>query len=298
LKNRTKGIIAGVVVILAIVLFVVWPSDSEQEAVAVETTPVTEQDFQEVVSTMGIIEPSQSENMIGQGLVTEVNVEENDDVAENDVLVTYADGTQLEAPFAGTVTALNVEAEEMDANAQEGQPSVVVSNLDDLEVVIELSKNEANEVAADQDVELTYLEETYGGIIANVDAVASPSNGGSPLEGGQGAPTVSATVSFDTDDTSDLIPGFDIDADIVTNTSSGSLGIPIESLLYDDDGNPYVYIVENGVAQARDIETGIQDGVALEVTDGLAAGDEVIQLPGENITDGTEVTVENDDANE
>jgi len=299
LKNRTKGIIVGAVVLIAILIFFVWPSDSDQEGIEVETTPVTEQDFQETITTTGTIEPNQSENLMGQGLVVEVNVEENDEVAEGDILATYADGTQLEAPFAGTVTTLNIEAEEVDANAQEGQPSIVVSNLDDLEVNIQLSKNEANDVAVDQDVELTYLEETYAGSVSHVDAVATPSNGAtSPLQGGQSSPTLTATVAFETDDTSALIPGFDIDASIVTNTSTGSLGIPIESMLYDDDGNPYVYIVEDGVAQARDIETGIQDGVALEVTNGLSMGDEVIQLPGENISEGAEVTVVNNDANE
>lgn len=299
LKNKTKGIIAGVIAVILVLVFIFWPTDSTPEAIEVETAPVTEQDFQEVVSTLGTIEPVQSENLLGQGLVSEVNVEENEEVAEDDILATYIDGSQLVAPFSGTVTQLNVESDEVDANAQQNQPSIVVANLDDLEVSIGLSKNEANDIAADQDVELTYLEETYEGVVSSVDSIATTSNGASsPLQTGQATPTLNATVTLETEDTSALIPGFDIDADIITNTSTGSLSIPIESLVYDDDGNPFVYVVENGIANAREVEPGIQEGVALEILDGLAVDDKVIQLPDENLSDGTEVTVVNGDANE
>ena len=300
MKKRTKGIIAGVVIIVAALAFILWPRESNTDTVEVETTSVTQQDFQEVVSTVGTIEPIQSEDLIGEGLVSEVNVEENEEVAADDVLVSYMDGTQLTAPFDGTIVELNVEEEEIDVNAQQNQPSLVIANLDDLEVAIELSKNEANDIETDQKVELTYLEQNYEGTVSNIDSIATAAsdNGDSPLQGGQSAPTLKATVDFESEDIDDLVPGFDIDADIITNTSTDALAIPIESLLYDDDGNPYVFVVEDGVAQAREIEPGIQEGVALEVLEGLAVDDEVIQLPGEEISDGTEVTVVNEDANE
>ncbi len=299
MKNRTKGIIAGVVIVVVALAFILWPRETNTEAIEVETTAVTQQDFQETVSTVGTIEPTQTENLMGQGLVSEVNVEENEEVVADDVLVTYMDGTQLVAPFDGTIVELNVEEEEMDANAQQNQPSLVVANLNDLEVAIELSKNEANDIEVDQKVDLTYLNQDYEGTVSSIDSIATDSsNSGSPLQGGQSAPTLKATVAFETEDLDRLVPGFDIDADIITSTSTDALAIPIESLLYDDDSHPYVFVVEDGVAKAREIEPGIQEGVALEVVDGLSVDDEVIQLPGEEISDGTEVTVVNEDANE
>lgn len=299
LKKRTIGIIAGLIAVVAI-LFFVWPRESTSETLEVETTSVSQQDFKDVISTVGMITPTQTENLVGQGLVAEVNVEENNAVEEDEVLVTYVDGTQLTAPFAGTVVELNVTAEEMDTNAQQNQPSLVLANLDNLEVVVELSKNEANRVAVDQDVELTYLEETYQGVISTIDAIASnDATSGSPLQGAQSSPTLNATISFESDDTSALIPGFDIDADIITQTTTDALAIPIESILYDQDGNPYVFIIEDGIAHEREIETGIQEGVMIEVASGLEGSEEVVQLPDENLSDGDEVTVINDnDRNE
>lgn len=238
---------------------------------------------------------------MGQGPVTEVNVALNDEVAEDDVLASYLEGTQFIAPFNGTVVELNIAEGDVDANAQQNQPSLVLSNLNNLEVVVELSKTEANRVTVDQKVEMTYLDTTYTGTVTQVDAVASTNAAGSSFQMGQSAPTLNATITFNDENVEELIPGFDIDVDIITETTTDSLAIPIESVLYNDDGNPFVFIVEDGVAHTREIETGIQEGVTIEVTSGLELDEEVIRLPEETMEDGTEVSVvndENEDSNE
>lgn len=300
MKKKTVGIIAGIIAVAALIFFV-WPRDTQTEAPEVETTQVSEQDFQDIISTVGVIEPVETETFVGQGPVSEVAIELNDEVEEDEVLASYLEGTQFIAPFAGTVVELNIAEGDVDANAQQNQPSLVLSNLDNLEVVIELSKNEANRVEIDQEVELTYLDNTFTGTVTHVDAVASANGGGgSALQMGQSTPTLNATITLD-EEVSELIPGFDIDADIITETTTGSFAIPIEAILYDENGNPFVFIVEDGVAHKREIETGIQEGVAIEVTSGLELDEEVIRLPDEEMEDGSEVTVvndENEDSNE
>lgn len=300
LKKRTVGIIVGIIAIAALIFFV-WPRETQNENVEVETTQVAEQDFQDIISLVGIIEPVETEIFMGQGPVAEVNVALNDEVAEDDVLASYLEGTQFIAPFSGTVVELNITEGDVDANAQQSQPSLVLSNLNNLEVVVELSKNEANRVTVDQEVEMTYLDTTYTGTVTQVDAVASTNAAGSSFQMGQSAPTLNATITFNDENVEELIPGFDIDVDIITETTTDSLAIPIESVLYNDDGNPFVFIVEDGVTHTREIETGIQEGVTIEVTSGLELDEEVIRLPEETMEDGTEVTVvndENEDSNE
>ena len=300
LKKRTVGIIIGMIALVALIFFV-WPRETQNESIEVETTQVAEQDFQDIISLVGLIEPVETEVFMGQGPVTEVNVALNDEVAEDDVLASYLEGTQFIAPFNGTVVELNIAEGDVDANAQQNQPSLVLSNLNNLEVVVELSKTEANRVTVDQKVEMTYLDTTYTGTVTQVDAVASTNAAGSSFQMGQSAPTLNATITFNDENFEELIPGFDIDVDIITETTTDSLAIPIESVLYNDDGNPFVFIVEDGVAHTREIETGIQEGVTIEVTSGLELDEEVIRLPEETMEDGTEVTVvndENEDSNE
>lgn len=300
MKKRTVGIIIGMIALVALIFFV-WPRETQNESIEVETTQVAEQNFQDIISLVGLIEPVETEVFMGQGPVTEVNVALNDEVAEDDVLASYLEGTQFIAPFNGTVVELNIAEGDVDANAQQNQPSLVLSNLNNLEVVVELSKTEANRVTVDQKVEMTYLDTTYTGTVTQVDAVASTNAAGSSFQMGQSAPTLNATITFNDENVEELIPGFDIDVDIITETTAGSLAIPIESVLYNDDGNPFVFIVEDGVAHTREIETGIQEGVTIEVTSGLELDEEVIRLPEETMEDGTEVTVvndENEDSNE
>lgn len=300
LKKRTVGIIIGMIALVALIFFV-WPRETQNESIEVETTQVAEQDFQDIISLVGLIEPVETEVFMGQGPVTEVNVALNNEVAEDDVLASYLEGTQFIAPFNGTVVELNIAEGDVDANAQQNQPSLVLSNLNNLEVVVELSKTEANRVTVDQKVEMTYLDTTYTGTVTQVDAVASTNAAGSSFQMGQSAPTLNATITFNDENVEELIPGFDIDVDIITETTTDSLAIPIESVLYNDDGNPFVFIVEDGVAHTREIETGIQEGVTIEVTSGLELDEEVIRLPEETMEDGTEVTVvndENEDSNE
>lgn len=300
MKKRTVGIIIGIIALVALIFFV-WPRETQNESIEVETTQVAEQDFQDIISLVGLIEPVETEVFMGQGPVTEVNVALNDEVAEDDVLASYLEGTQFIAPFNGTVVELNIAEGDVDANAQQNQPSLVLSNLNNLEVVVELSKTEANRVTVDQKVEMTYLDTTYTGTVTQVDAVASTNAAGSSFQMGQSAPTLNATITFNDENVEELIPGFDIDVDIITETTTDSLAIPIESVLYNDDGNPFVFIVEDGVAHTREIETGIQEGVTIEVTSGLELDEEVIRLPEETMEDGTEVTVvndENEDSNE
>lgn len=301
MKKRTGLIIGGIV--LAILLFVIWPREDKDETHEVETAPVTEQDFSDIVSTVGTIEPVETESLIGQGMVNEVNVKEGEEVDEDDVLVTYADGNELTAPFSGTITELNVQEEETDMNSQQNEPSVVIADVNDLEVVVALSKSEANKVKTEQTVELTYLEDEYEGEIEKIDPMAAADESGMSgmdLQGGQDSPTLKATIRFteDKDELDDLVPGFDIDADIHTETSKDALGIPIESLLYENDGTPYVFLVVNDKLEKREVETGIQEGVAIEITDGLELEDEVVQLPSEDLEEGTEVTVVDEDDNE
>lgn len=300
LKKRTVGIIIGIIALVALIFFV-WPRETQNESIEVETTQVAEQDFQDIISLVGLIEPVETEVFMGQGPVTEVNVALNDEVAEDDVLASYLEGTQFIAPFNGTVVELNIAEGDVDANAQQNQPSLVLSNLNNLEVVVELSKTEANRVTVDQKVEMTYLDTTYTGTVTQVDAVASTNAAGSSFQMGQSAPILNATITFNDENVEELIPGFDIDVDIITETTTDSLAIPIESVLYNDDGNPFVFIVEDGVAHTREIETGIQEGVTIEVTSGLELDEEVIRLPEETMEDGTEVSVvndENEDSNE
>lgn len=297
----------GIAAFLGLVGFVIYSivssNDQEDEAFSVRTATVEHSDVTEYVSTQGIIQPVNQQEVVGQGVVVEVHVEEGDSVSEGDTLVEYAEMGEITANFSGTVTAVNIEDESPDTNAQMGQPSIIVESLDQLEVKLDLSQNDAHEVSEEQPVTMNYQSTEYKGTVTYVAAKASDdSNGGSPMmpAGGGGDRTLEATVSFDDDqETESLIAGFEIDVDIEVDSSEEALVIPIEALNFDEDGNAFVFVVEDGVAKEVAIETGIQSDLVIEVVEGdLSENDEVILSPDESLTDGSEVTPESDDSSE
>lgn len=279
----------GIIVFLLFLGFVgfsIYNTTQEDDTVTVRTAEVEESDITEVVVTTGIIEPTQTQEIVGQGVVAELNVSVGDSVEEGDTLVSYVDGTSFTANFNGTVTEVNVTEEEADANAQQGQPSLVVSDLNNLQVDVQLSRSDAALVNVDQPVEMEYADTFYEGTVSSIDPVATSEQTqmGSSI-------SLGATIAFDSD-TDDLIAGFEIDVDIIVDSADNSLVIPIEALNYNQDNEPYVYIATDGQVSEVMIETGIQSDARIQVTDGLSEGDQVVLSPGEELEDGAEVEID------
>ncbi|WP_225743400.1 HlyD family efflux transporter periplasmic adaptor subunit [Marinilactibacillus sp. Marseille-P9653] len=279
----------GAIVLIAVLGFIgfsIWNSSQDEQSLTVRTAEVGEDSVTEVVVSNGTIVPSETQEVLGQGIVSELNVAVGDTVEEDDTLLTYLDGTAYTANFDGTITEVNVSEEEPDNNVQQGQASIVLADLNNLEVMIQLSRSDANLVEVDQPVLLTYSNEEYQGTVSRIDPVAKQ-------EQSQVGSTTSlgAVVTFD-DQPEGLIAGFEIDADITVASADQSLIVPIEALNYDENNQPFVYTVVDQTAQRVEIETGIQSNTTIEVTNGLSEGDQVILSPGDDVTQDAQVELE------
>lgn len=282
-----KKIIGWLIALAALgfIGFSVFGPKEKAKAPTVETTTVKEENIVETLSTTGTLQSNATQNGFGTGLVSEVNFAVGDKVAKDDVIVRYLDGTTITATIDGTITALNVKKDQVDLNTQTGQPSVTIDDLGNLKVAILLSKSDANLVKVDQPVTLTSGNTTYTGKVSALDPVATTTTGAT------GATTaLGGTITFDTPPTG-LFAGFEIDADITTNTAENALTMPIETLVYDKENKPYVYIVKNDKAKKVEIETGIQSDTKVQIIKGLEKGQKVIISPADSLKNGTAVTV-------
>lgn len=282
--KKVLGILVAIAVV-AYLIFAVFFTGNEEAAPSVRVESATEETISETLSLTGLVEPSEVQEVFGQGIISDLPVAVNDTVAEGELLISFA-GVNTTANFNGTVTAVNADEGEPDLSSQTGTPAVVVSNLDELEVAVQLTQTDAPLVEVDQPVTLTSGDQTYSGTVAQVDPVATSTTGSTG-----NTQTLNAVIAFD-EMPEDLIAGFDIDVEITTATSENAVTIPIESLLYNSDNEPFVYTIENGTAQATPIEIGIQSATKVEVLSGLAADETVILSPGEDIQDGTTVTAQ------
>lgn len=280
--------IIGILVAIAAVAFIGYTvifANNEEEAMSVRTGKVTEETINETLNLTGMVEPGETQEIYGQGTVSDLPVAVNDTVEEGDTLISFS-GVPIEANFSGTVTAVNATEGEPDTSTQTGTPAVVLADLSQLEVAIQLTKTDAPLVKADQTATLTSGDQTYSGKVSKVDPVATSTPGATG-----NTQLLNAVVSFD-ENPEDLIAGFDIDVEITTNTSENAMTIPIEALVYDNNNEPFVYTVENDVIKSKPVEIGIQSATKVEVLSGLSADEMVVLSPSEDVKNGITVTTQ------
>ena len=91
-------------------------------------------------------------------------------------------------------------------------------------------------------------------------------------------------------DVAGLISGMFADVTFYTETSSGVIAVPSEAILT-ANGIPYVYIVEGGAAKYVAITTGLNGDGVTEVLSGLSAGQQLVVVGQQYLSDGDAVRI-------
>jgi len=87
-----------------------------------------------------------------------------------------------------------------------------------------------------------------------------------------------------------MVPGMFARVELVKKLHPQSLVIPLYAVISRDNRH-MVFVEEEGKAVMKQVETGIQEGWMMEVTDGLETGDQVIVVGQRSVSEGREVTV-------
>jgi HlyD family secretion protein len=95
-------------------------------------------------------------------------------------------------------------------------------------------------------------------------------------------------------------PGMSARAEIYTESSEDALAVPVQSVLYDEESEgdaeqAYVFVIEDGAAVRRDVELGLSSDSHMEITSGVALGEQVVSGPFRVLRflkDGEAVSVE------
>ncbi|MGB9627651.1 MAG: efflux RND transporter periplasmic adaptor subunit [Thermodesulfobacteriota bacterium] len=87
-----------------------------------------------------------------------------------------------------------------------------------------------------------------------------------------------------------LKPGFFAEVTLPIGTRTDAILIP-ESALFSQEGKYYAFIVQDGVARRKEIETGIRFEGKVEILKGIQGGDRVITVGHEQLSDGMKVKI-------
>lgn len=193
---------------------------------------------------------------------------------------------QVRAPVVGRVLRVIEESERV-INA--GTPLVELSNPSKLEVVIELLSTDAVKVKPGADV----LIERWGGddtLHARVRLI-EPSAFTKISALGVEEQRVNVIADF-TEPSQTLGDGYRVEGRIVIWESGDVLKIPSSAIFRTGDAWT-AFVVEDGKAYSRQVQVGERTPFDVEVTSGLEEGAQIIVHPSNEITNGIDVSPQN-----
>lgn len=188
----------------------------------------------------------------------------------------------IKSDFNGVITSLNgVEG----APAPMQVPIVSIEDTSNLIVAININQYDVLNIKPGQKVEVKFSDILIKGRVESINPAAEKvvSSGGTET-------VIKAYISLD-EKKEGVLPGFNVDVNIIQGISEDALKIPIEAVITDKFGDEMVYIVEENRARLKKINTGISSDTEIEVISGIRQGDNIILNPPSAITDGSKVFI-------
>jgi len=201
--------------------------------------------------------------------------------------------TDIRSPIAGTVTQrLDVvkvgnTVTPVGGVIESGDSALfVVEDLDTLMLRVNVPERELAKLSVGQPAELSFDAvpgRTFRGEIALISPYVN-------------ADTATFSTRIRVTETGGLLrPGMFARVAIVYERKPDALQIPRTALL-DSDGPPKVFIVKDGKAAERAVKLGLSNGAWIEVTEGLADGEQVVVVGQGAVKPGASVRVVNSSA--
>lgn len=201
------------------------------------------------------------------------NVEQLSTVLEN------VDGAgNVIAPISGTLVSLNAEE---NAFVSPSMPVAVIDGVDQMKISVSVSEALVPKLTIGDsvDVAVSAADQTFSGSIRSVEQAANAQT-----------KLYTVTVSVPSD-VSGLLSGMFADVTFHTDTASGAIVVPTESILT-SGSTQYVYVVQDdNTAKYVEVTTGLTGNGVTEVTSGLSAGQQLVTVGQSYLSDGAAVRV-------
>lgn len=184
----------------------------------------------------------------------------------------------ITSPINGVVTGCNVKAGEI-LNQTSGYPFTIM-NMDKMLIKVSVSESIINKIHKDDTVDLKIKSISSDMLEGKVKTVNPAANHSGTYD-----------VEIEIDNASgEIKSGMFAEVYFVNEKAEDMIIIPKEAVLSDGEGS-YVYIAVEGKAVKKAVETSVDNGDNIGITDGINKGDLVI-VKGQNYVDeGTELNI-------
>jgi HlyD family secretion protein len=208
--------------------------------------------------------------------------------------------TSIYAPMTGTVSMLLVELGERVAGTgmMAGTEMLRVADLSRMEAQVEVNENDIPRVKLGDTATIevdAYVDHKFRGVVTEIANSAKTTGVSADQVTNFDVKILVLPESYEglTGRGSEhpLRPGMSATVDIQTVTKEKIIAVPIQSVTTrtdttkivqsttTDDIRTLVFITDGERALAKDVKTGIQDNIYIEIISGIAEGDRVISAP-------------------
>jgi HlyD family secretion protein len=208
--------------------------------------------------------------------------------------------TSIYAPMSGTVSMLLVELGERVAgtNLMAGTELLRVADLSRMEAQVEVNENDIVRVNVGDTALIevdAYLDQKFKGIVTEIANSAKTTGVSADQVTNFDVKILVLPSSYqklvDNGDPNPFRPGMSASVDIQTESKSGIITVPIQSVttrtdttkfaatVSEEDVRTIVFITDGKYVMAKDVKTGIQDNNYIEILSGIAENDKVVSAP-------------------
>lgn len=206
--------------------------------------------------------------------IREVYVEGGQSVQKNDKLLLLKDGTLFRAGLDGVVNDMRFGRGDW---VWRGVTLVQVVDLEHLQVTLMVDEYDIDKVAVGQTctVTLVALDLSFEAEIAHINRVSTAASGVAYYE-----------VTAELPVPPQVLPGMTASVTIPSEEARGVTTLDMAALSFGADGQPYVLLKNGESYEERVLQTGLADGMHVEIQSGLAPGDVVYKAYREEQTEG------------
>lgn len=205
--------------------------------------------------------------MIGSGLKREEIIASSKGLTQAEVNVKMArlelKKTKINAPFSGIITQIKVaEGETIEA----GRELFTLVDISQVQLEAKVLETEIGKVKEGREADVylsAYPGRVFKGRVVAISPLVNPAE-----------KTCSVFVSL-ANPTGEIKPGMHAEVQIVSDVFPHRLLVPQSALLV-RGGRPLVFVVENGLAKWRYVQTGEENEQYVEILDGVKEGEPVI----------------------
>ncbi len=265
-KSKVKKWMITGVIIVAIVgvigSYLAKPAPSSYESVKAKTGDITN-----YYSFSGNVESKNSQTILSDNVmqISDIKVNDGDQVNEGDVLITTTAGKQIKAPIDGEIVDVNVEE---DAQIMSGMELLKIVDYDHLQVSVKVDEFDlaAVEKGKETTVKIAAINKEIKGEISSISKEGKLENG---------ITFFTATIDLEKDDS--LKIGLSTEVKLLNNKVSNVVTLPMNAISFDDNNKPYVFKkAEDDTSKKVQIITGINDGITVEIKKGVSNNETIL----------------------